>query len=208
MTDAKIKDIQVLDFGNMKKKTKKPAATASKTENDDANKAQGEKKDSQVDSSKNQEIPVEKKDFEPQYYQLLDRINDILKRNNPSLQEGKTKISIKTPQIEKMGKKTAWLNFMDIVNKMKRDPQHVQQFVVTELGTEGTIANNQLILKSSKFNDKHFESIIKKYIAEYVQCSLCKSPNTKLTKDTNTRLFMIECDQCKSSRSVATIKKH
>jgi len=38
------------------------------------------------------------------------------------LKEGKTKISMKTPQIEKMGKKTAWLNFKDIVTRMKRDP--------------------------------------------------------------------------------------
>lgn len=56
-----------------------------------------------------------------------------------------------------MGKKTAWLNFKDIVTRMKRDPNHVQQFVVSELGTEGSIANDQLSTTNLIYNlSSHF----------------------------------------------------
>lgn len=45
-----------------------------------------------------------------------------------------------------------------------------------------------------------------KYIKEYVQCLLCKSQNTTLEKDKQTRLEILQCTNCKSQRSVAPIK--
>ena len=45
---------------------------------------------------------------------------------------------------------------------------------------------------------------------EYVSCHLCKRPNTNLVKDKNTRLYIMECCNCKATRTVTTItaKKH
>ena len=47
---------------------------------------------------------------------------------------------------------------------MKRNPEHVCQFFLTELGTEGSISENNLILKGKHVN-KNIESLIIKYIS-------------------------------------------
>jgi len=83
-------------------------------------------------------------------------------------------------------------------------PKHVQAFLLAELGTSGSIdANNQLIIKG-RFQQKQIESVLRRYIKDYVACHTCRSPDTILQKDT--RLFFIQCETCGSRRSVASIK--
>lgn len=41
---------------------------------------------------------------------------------------------------------------------------------------------------------------------EYVSCSMCRNPETTLTRDSVTRLYFIQCESCNSRRSVAPIK--
>ncbi|EGR29409.1 hypothetical protein IMG5_156020 [Ichthyophthirius multifiliis] len=56
--------------------------------------------------------------------------------------QGKTKIAVKPPIVQKIGtKKTGWCNFIEICKKIKRDPVHVQQFFMSELGTDASIAS-------------------------------------------------------------------
>lgn len=89
-------------------------------------------------------------------------------------------------------------------HRLHRQPKHVQAFLLAELGTSGSVdANNQLIIKG-RFQAKQIESVLKKYIKEYVSCQTCRSPETILQKDT--RLFFLQCETCGSRRSVASIK--
>jgi translation initiation factor 2 subunit 2 len=50
------------------------------------------------------------------------------------------------------------------------------------------------------------EKLYKRYIENYVTCGNCRSPNTKLDRDASTRLFMMTCNNCAASKSVAQIK--
>merc|ERR1719218_411130 len=89
---------------------------------------------------------------------------------------------------------------------MNREPEHVKQYVLAEFGSEGNMAGDgQLVLKG-RFMNKHAESILRKYIKEYVTCQMCRSPNTQLTKDSSTRLQLVECKNCGATRTPATIK--
>lgn len=89
---------------------------------------------------------------------------------------------------------------------MQRQSDHVTQFVLAELGTEGSISGDgQLILKG-RFGPKHIESLLRKYITEYVTCSMCRSPQTTLERDSRTRLFNILCAACGANRSVTSIR--
>merc|ERR1712217_515462 len=84
----------------------------------------------------------------------------------------------KPPQVIRVGsKKVGWINFTEICGIMKRTPEHVLSFVLAEFGTEGSIAGDgQLILKGN-YRDKHAESLLRKYIKEFVTCEMCKSAN-------------------------------
>eukprot|EP00920_Eleutheroschizon_duboscqi_P003378 GHVT01007885.1.p1 GENE.GHVT01007885.1~~GHVT01007885.1.p1 ORF type:complete len:107 (+),score=18.86 GHVT01007885.1:517-837(+) len=89
---------------------------------------------------------------------------------------------------------------------MNRSAEHVHQFVVAELGTEGNVAGDgQLVLKG-KYGPKHIEALLRKYITEYVTCQMCKSPNTSMERDSRTRLWTQYCAACGANRSVTTIK--
>jgi translation initiation factor 2 subunit 2 len=77
-------------------------------------------------------------------------------------------------------------------------------FLFAELGTVGAIdGNNQLIIKG-RFQQKHIENVLRRYIKEYVTCHTCRSPDTILNKET--RLFFLQCMSCHSRCSVQTIK--
>ena len=77
---------------------------------------------------------------------------------------------------------------------------------MAELGTEGSIDGNQRLVIRGKYVPKYIESLLRKYIVEYVTCKMCRSPNTTLTKDSVSRLYFMHCDDCGSSRSVAPIR--
>jgi len=140
------------------------------------------------------------------YPELLDRIMNLLHRHNPDLMEKKRR-TMKPPQLTRVGtKKTLWVNFQEICTMMQRPPEHVFQFFMAELGTEGSIDGNQRLVIRGKYVPKYIESLLRKYILEYVTCQMCRSPNTELTKDSVSRLHFSKCRDCGSSRSVAPIR--
>jgi len=140
------------------------------------------------------------------YDELLTRLYQIIEDKNPSL-GSKSKYTLKPPQVVRVGsKKVGWVNFQEICDMMKRPQEHVTQFVLAEFGTEGsTTPDGQLILKG-KYQPKHCESLLRKYIKEFVTCEMCKSANTKLERDSSTRLHMVSCDNCNASRTAQSIK--
>jgi translation initiation factor 2 subunit 2 len=139
------------------------------------------------------------------YEDMLDRVMGILHAQNPDLIEKKRR-TMKPPQLTRVGtKKTLWVNFQEICTMMQRSPQHVFQFFMAELGTEGSIDGNQRLVIRGKYVPKYIESLLRKYIVEYVTCQMCRSPNTELTRDAGTRLNFCKCRDCGSSRSVAPI---
>mmetsp|Transcript_25834 Transcript_25834/g.77569 ORF Transcript_25834/g.77569 Transcript_25834/m.77569 type:complete len:213 (+) Transcript_25834:254-892(+) len=140
------------------------------------------------------------------YGDMLDRIVGILHANNPELSE-KRRTTMKPPQLMRVGtKKTLWVNFSEICNSMHRSPEHVFQFFMAELGTEGSIDGTQRLVIRGKYVPKYIESLLRKYIVEYVTCQMCRSPNTTLTRDPASRLYFIHCSDCSSTRSVAPIR--
>jgi len=140
------------------------------------------------------------------YPELLDRVVDILHSQNPDLMQKKRR-NMKPPQLTRVGtKKTLWVNFQEICTMMQRSPEHVFQFFMAELGTEGSIDGNQRLVIRGKYVPKYIESLLRKYIVEYVTCQMCRSPNTELNKDQGSRLYFLNCHDCGSSRSVAPIR--
>jgi translation initiation factor 2 beta subunit (eIF-2beta)/eIF-5 len=104
------------------------------------------------------------------YNLLLQRVFNLLHQNNLGLIE-KTRFTMKPPQLMKVGtKKTLWVNYQEICKMMGRNPDHVFQFMMAELGTEGSIDGNQRLVIKGKFVPQYIESLLKKYIKEYVIC--------------------------------------
>ena len=80
---------------------------------------------------------------------------------------------------------------------MRRSPDHVFQFMMAELGTEGSIDGNKRLVIRGKFVPKYIESLLRKYILEYVSCHMCRCfEKTNLTKDSVSRLYFLHCILC------------
>ncbi|XP_055686968.1 eukaryotic translation initiation factor 2 subunit 2 [Lutzomyia longipalpis] len=140
------------------------------------------------------------------YDELLKRVFEIILDKNPEMATGgKPKFVMRPPQVLRVGtKKTSFANFMEICKVLHRLPKHLLDYLLSELGTSGSVdGNNQLIIKG-RFQPKQIENVLRRYIKEYVTCHTCKSPHTILQKDT--RLFFLQCESCGSRCSVASIK--
>jgi translation initiation factor 2 subunit 2 len=97
------------------------------------------------------------------------------------------------------GKTTIIENFAEIADKVRRDTDHIMKYVLGELGTSGKIDGNRAIF-NGKFEISLIKTIIKNYVDDYVICSECGKPDTRLVKDE--RVLILRCDACGGHRPV------
>lgn len=143
------------------------------------------------------------------YESLLSRFFGILKKNNPELAGDRLgpKFRIPPPVCQREGsKKTLFANVQDISTVLQRNPEHLIQFLFAELGTLGSIDGEKRLVLKGKFQPKQMESVLRRYIIEYVTCKTCKSMNTELKRESANRLHFLNCRACGSTRSVLSIK--
>jgi translation initiation factor 2 subunit 2 len=188
-------DLDLESFGDKKKKKKKKKPKDLDDLINDEDDKENEDASAWADS-----------DRDYTYEELLQRVFGIIRDKNPEMVAGeKKKFVMRPPQVVRVGtKKTAFANFTEIAKMLHRQPKHLLSFLFAELGTSGAIdGSNQLIMKG-RFQQKHIENVLRRYIKEYVTCHTCRSPDTILNKET--RLFFLQCMTCHSSCSVQTIK--
>jgi len=200
-------DLDNLDsFGDKKKKKKKKRKGDVDGILDGADGAGAEGGDENQENQGGSGDPWTGSDRDYTYDELLKRVFTIIQEKNPEMQARHTKgFVMRPPQVVRSGtKKTAFVNFMDIAKALHRQPKHLLAFLQAELGTVGTIdGSNQLILKG-KFQQRNIETVLRKYIKEYVFCHTCRSPDTILNKAD--RIFFLQCMTCHSKCSVQSIK--
>ena len=74
-----------------------------------------------------------------------------------------------------------------------------------ELSTKANLDGiNCLILKGS-YKEGAIEKTLRKYAEEYVVCQACKSADTVLSRDPNTRLNVLTCNKCGAVRNVQSV---
>ncbi|KAI3806236.1 hypothetical protein L1987_22135 [Smallanthus sonchifolius] len=197
-------------FTGLKKKKKKQVQTdflddEKESAEEDLDYPIGEDENGEGIDLQQQKLPWEGTDRDYKYEELLDRVFNILRENNPELAGDRRRTVMRPPQVLREGtKKTVFVNFMDLCKTMHRNPEHVMTFLLAELGTSGSLDGQQRLVVKGRFAPKNFEGILRRYINEYVICNGCKSPDTKLEREN--RLFFLRCEKCGSGRSVAQIK--
>ena len=97
------------------------------------------------------------------------------------------------------GNKTIITNFHQIVDKLRRDPEHVLKFILKELATPGVFRNNALMF-GSKISASRINEKIKKYVDTFVICSECGKPDSKLVSEGD--LLFLRCQVCGAKKGV------
>ncbi|WFD00749.1 translation initiation factor eIF-2 beta subunit [Malassezia yamatoensis] len=208
-------------FGEMKKKKKKKKKTAfdleefekelgeqrdSDNPDEDPENPFAAEKDEEALAGKTEDVEAwQGTDRDYTYQELLGRIFRTLRLQNPSLSGEKKKYTMVPPVVQRDGsKKTVFANVLEICKRMHRQPDHVIQYLFTELGTVGSVDGSQRLVIRGRFQPKQIENVLRRYIVEYVTCKTCRSPNTLLTKEN--RIYFMTCEACGSQRSVSAIK--
>jgi len=140
------------------------------------------------------------------YQILLARGYEIMAKQNPNIKSRK-KCRILPPMVSLSGrKKTVYANMKETVELLKRDFEHLKDFLYAELGTTGSVDGSKRLILKGRFRVGQVQSVLGKYAENYVICENCTSPLTKLTRDAATRLYSMKCDTCNSERRVQAIR--
>ncbi|HPW11502.1 MAG TPA: translation initiation factor IF-2 subunit beta [Methanoregulaceae archaeon] len=97
------------------------------------------------------------------------------------------------------GKTTILENFAEIADVVRRDQDHLMKYLLGELGTAGKIDGTRAIF-NGKFEPSLINGLVKGYVDDYVICSECGKPDTRLVKDE--RVLLLRCDACGGHRPV------
>ncbi|KAG0437967.1 Eukaryotic translation initiation factor 2 subunit 2 [Dictyocoela muelleri] len=137
-------------------------------------------------------------DIPPQltYEGMLSRIMDILKKSD---QNNKIKLSL---EVRRENKKTS-VNAIDISNSLKRDPNHLIKYLLTELVTTGSINKDGRLLMKGVFLKNQIQEVLRMYIEHFVVCTSCDSTDTSIIKEN--KLFFLFCSACKSKKYVGNV---
>jgi len=132
-------------------------------------------------------------DFE--YDALLDRAREMIPKDISE----RARWTMPTPEILVEGNQTIIRNFAAIVDSMDRDPNHVYQFLMNELGTSGTREQVRVMFKG-RIPPKRIKEKIVSYVKTYILCGQCKAPDTRFIKEGRTTL--LKCQACGATRPV------
>jgi len=102
-------------------------------------------------------------------------------------------------QIQPAGLKTMIVNFVDIAQAMRRDPNHFMKFLVKELATSGELEGKRLTV-IGRFFKQAIDKKIELYMKKYVLCPECGKPDSKLEKED--RYLFLKCEVCGARSSV------
>lgn len=130
------------------------------------------------------------------YDVALDRAYEALPERTASQQ----RLQIPDPAAQEDGAFTRLTNLKSIADALSREPEHVHRYVQREFGTNGQFDGDRSRYNGT-FSAADFEAVLDAYADEYVICSECGLPDTKLTTEDRTQ--MLRCEACGAFRPVA-----
>jgi len=119
----------------------------------------------------------------------------------PEIEGSGDRFEVPEPEVRTEGKSTLLTNFQEIVDTLNRDEDHLMKYLLREIGTAGHIDESERAQFKGDFSPSEFERVLDAYVGEYVLCSECGRPDTRLKKEDRT--LMLRCDACGAFRPVS-----
>jgi translation initiation factor 2 subunit 2 len=133
--------------------------------------------------------------MEKNYRNMLERAYSQLPENTGPLD----RFSVPRADVRQDGRRSVIVNFMEIAQALRRDPDHLMKFILNETATRGSLDGNRVILQG-RFNAETIRNIVDIYTNRYVICPVCSRPDTHMVKDR--RLMFLQCDACGARSSI------
>lgn len=120
-----------------------------------------------------------------------------------SSEEQYKKMSLPSLKIVRKNKTSVFVNFSSYPLILKRNSDHIGNYFRTEMGTDYSINSSGQLILQGIFKENKFESIMKKYIKEFVSCRQCRGLNSDLIKENG--ITFLECHICLAKTSLGKI---
>lgn len=163
------------------------------------------------DAAPNVEL-VSDEEWRPyEYIEMLEMIYDRMrKRGSGGFArggDGMKRFVVPLPQVIKLGtKKSGFVNFGEISESLGREQSHIQRFLDVELGTTSRLDGAGTLVLKGKHGRGDVESVLKRYIKDYVRCRTCRGHSTRFERDRSTRLDFLVCNDCSARSSVTAVE--
>ena len=135
---------------------------------------------------------------EEEYTKLLDKALSQL----PPKTVKSERFELPNPSSSISGHRTILSNLFEICNLLNRDTTHLLKFLCKELATAGSIDGVTAVFQG-KFQNRIFQKLLDRYLKEYVLCTICHQPDTKIIK--KGRYYFLICDACGATSSLRII---
>lgn len=112
----------------------------------------------------------------------------------PEIEGEGSRFEIPDPEVRQEGNATVYENFQTTLNRLDREAEHVLKFLQTELGTSAHIDESGRARLTGEFRQDRVANALEQYVEDFVRCSECGLPDTKLVREQGTRV--LKCDAC------------
>ena len=124
------------------------------------------------------------------YENLLNRIKDKLGDTD---NESQTRFELPIVDVMWEGQKTFLRNFSEFPKILRRDPQKVLQYLSKEFAVPAEMQGDKAMFVGRRAPDD-FTRLFQIYVKDYLECTTCKSPDTKIFKEN--RISFLICEAC------------
>ncbi len=129
------------------------------------------------------------------YEAKLDRALTLV----PELDGSDERLDVPEPAVQTDGAFTRLTNLKEIADALSREQEHLHREIQSELGTAGQLGEGRSRYNGS-FSESDFQAAIDSYLTEFVRCSECGLPDTRLVTENGT--MMLRCEACGAFRPV------
>ena len=124
------------------------------------------------------------------YERLLKRIEDKLGNSD---EESGNRFELPIVDVMWEGQKTFLRNFSEFAKILRRDPDKVLQYLSKEFAVPAERLGDKAMFVGRRAPDD-FTRLFQIYVKDYLECTTCKSPDTKVLKEN--RISFLVCEAC------------
>jgi len=121
---------------------------------------------------------------------MLDRALD----ETPDIEGSSERFEVPDPEVRQEGNVTVFENFQSVVRRLDREDDHVIKFLQNEVGTSGHIDESGRARLTGEFDEDRVAEALDEYVDEFVRCSECGLPDTRLEREQSA--LLLRCEAC------------
>lgn len=126
---------------------------------------------------------------------------DMAYKELPVLTSYVDRFAVPRANIALQGRKTVIINFKEIADQLRREPDHLLKYLTGEMATLANFDGTRALFQG-KHNAESIRGLIDAYAKKYVICPVCGRPDTQLIKEK--RLWFLQCEACGARSSIGT----